>query len=284
MTQYSSNRPIKIRKHYNKSFEKNKITPYSEEALAFLINTRMTKDSYNTTRLGAKQRGANIYPSFDKVRSAKLRCYPDGIKVSEVDASIPLQHLLDHTINKLLQTLDYNFINHYDEIDKEINFICKWGCDGSSGYNEYHQCFSNDNEAEHNRKSDASVFLFSLVPLRLTANNKKNNEQIILWENPKPSSIRYCRPIKFIYTKVTPETTRTEVQKVEQDIENLQTTEIVLDHEKSLTINYTFIMTMIDGKVINVLTDTSSQKCFICQCNPKAMNDLENLCNFDINM
>jgi len=43
-------------------------------------------------------------------------------------------------------------------------------------------------------------------------------------------------------------------------------------------------MTMIDGKVINVLTDTSSQKCFICQFNPKAMNDLENFCNFDINM
>jgi hypothetical protein len=119
MTQYSPNRPIKIRKLYNKSFEKNKITPYSEdEVLAFLINTRMTKDSYNTTSLGAKQREANIYPSYDKIRSAKLRCYPDGIEVSEVDASIPLQHLLDHTINKLLQTLDYNLINHYDEIDK----------------------------------------------------------------------------------------------------------------------------------------------------------------------
>jgi hypothetical protein len=105
-----------------------------------------------------------------------------------------------------------------------------------------------------------------------------------LWENPKPSSTRYCRPIKFLYTKETPETTRTEVQKVEQDIENLQTTEIVFDHEKTLTINYTLIMTIIDEKFINVLTDTSSQKCFICQCNPKAMNDLENLCNFDINI
>jgi len=105
-----------------------------------------------------------------------------------------------------------------------------------------------------------------------------------LWENPKPSSTRYCRPIQFIYTKETPETTRTEIQKVEQDIENLRTTEIVLDHEKSLTIYYTLIITMIDGKVINVLTDTSSQKCFICQCNPKAMNDVENLCNFHINM
>jgi hypothetical protein len=95
-----------------------------------------------------------------------------------------------------------------------------------------------------------------------------------LWGNPKPSSTRYCRPIKFIYTKETPETTRTEVQKIEQDIENIQTTEIVHDHEKSLIINYTLIITMIDGKVINVLTNTSRQKCFICQCNPKAMNDL----------
>jgi hypothetical protein len=87
-----------------------------------------------------------------------------------------------------------------------------------------------------------------------------------------------------MYTKETPETTRTELQKFEQDIENLQTTEIVLNHKKSLTINYTLIMTMIDGNLINVLTDISSQKYFICQCNPKAISDLENLWNFDINI
>lgn len=46
----------------------------------------------------AKQRGANIYLLYNQIRSAKLRCYPGGIEVSEVDVSFSLQNLLDHTI------------------------------------------------------------------------------------------------------------------------------------------------------------------------------------------
>lgn len=40
--------------------------PYTkDEALAFIIDTRMTKDAYHKTSFGAKQCGANIYPSYD---------------------------------------------------------------------------------------------------------------------------------------------------------------------------------------------------------------------------
>lgn len=55
--------------------------------------------------MGAKNRGANIYPSYNKIRVTKERCYPEGIEVSEVDAFVPLQNLLDHTLNRLMQTM-----------------------------------------------------------------------------------------------------------------------------------------------------------------------------------
>ena len=42
-------------------------------------------------------------------------------------------------------------------------------------------------------------------------------------------------------------------------------------------------MTMVDGKVINTLTESSSQVCFICKCNPKNMNNLHLMHNFQIN-
>jgi len=42
-------------------------------------------------------------------------------------------------------------------------------------------------------------------------------------------------------------------------------------------------MTMVDGKVINTLTESSSQKCFICKCNPKNMKNLHLMHNFQIN-
>lgn len=31
---------------------------------------------------------------------AKERCYPEGIEISEEKASVPLQHLLDHTLTQ----------------------------------------------------------------------------------------------------------------------------------------------------------------------------------------
>lgn len=37
-------------------------------------------------------------------------------------------------------------------------------------------------------------------------------------------------------------------------------------------------------KVINILTKTSSQICYICKCNPtNNMNDLDNMHNFQVN-
>jgi len=54
-----------------------------------------------------------------------------------------------------------------------------------------------------------------MVPLRLTRYTKGSNKKVILWENPLPSSTRYCKPLKFMYEKETSDVTRTEVEKIE---------------------------------------------------------------------
>jgi len=182
----------------------------------------MTKNVYHQTRLGLKEHGADIYPSYDRIRKAKKLCYPEGIKINEFGAFISLQNLLDHTVKRVFQTFDltkdFNFFEKYVKAE----FIFKWGCDGSSGQTEYHQAFTqnthfdqnnsksdDDNDDEYDEydkqeiqvdQSDANMFLFSLVPLRLTfiAADSTND---ILWKNQTPSSTRYCRPIKFVYKK-----------------------------------------------------------------------------------
>lgn len=156
VTKYSPRRAIKIRKIYKNSQNKFKsITPYTEdEALAFIIDTRMTKDSYHKTRLGAKQRGANIYPSYDRIRLAKEKCYPESIEISEDKASVSLQPLLDHTLSRLCKTFEFDNNINFEEVYSEFNFLCKWGCDGSSGHSEYHQTFNGEN------KTDGSFFYF----------------------------------------------------------------------------------------------------------------------------
>ena len=56
-----------------------------EEAISLLVETQLSKQQYNTVRLQAKTKGYNIYPSHNKVRAAKERCYPDLIIVTEDD-------------------------------------------------------------------------------------------------------------------------------------------------------------------------------------------------------
>lgn len=81
-TEHSPSRPVEIRRAF-KQCAKATIIPYTPtEALAFILNTGMTKDMYIYTRLEAKRRNANIYPAYEKVKEVKLQCYPEGIIVT----------------------------------------------------------------------------------------------------------------------------------------------------------------------------------------------------------
>lgn len=72
------------------------------------------------------------------------------------------------------------------------------------------------------------------------------------------------------------------MKAIENEIESLVPIEIVIN-DISVPINCTLFRTMVDRKVINNLTDTSSQRCFICNYGPKNMNDLKNIQKFAIN-
>jgi hypothetical protein len=74
-----------------------------------------------------------------------------------------------------------------DDISKEFLHVSKWGCDGSNGHSE---CKQRSLEVA----SDNDVFKTSVHPLQLYS-IKTSGDKDILWQNPWPSSVRYCRPI-----------------------------------------------------------------------------------------
>lgn len=116
-------------------------------------------------------------------------------------------------------------------------------------------------------KDDSSVFICSLVPIKIY--NSENNE--ILWQNNYPSSTRFCRPIQFKFIKEE----RNEVKSCIKDIQNqisLLTPTIL---GEGIFITHKLLLTMVDNKICNILTDTrSSMKCYICNASPKQMNDI----------
>ena len=128
-----------------------------------------------------------------------------------------------------------------------------------------------ENQRGHRRATIdyASVFNVSCVPLELKCGEKT------IWENDRPSSIRYCRPIKFKFMKESIENIQKEYSYYKEAIANLVPKLIDIDNF-SCTVSYELKLTMIDGKTSNAISNQrSSGSCNICLARPSEMNKLE---------
>lgn len=251
----------KVRRIFQEKSAKQ--VPYtSDEALSMFISAKFSVFQYKNLRTGATERGYDLYPSYNKLVKAKKRCLPpeEDIIVTETSAEVKLQSLLDHTAKRLC-LLQQEVLERFQGETFTIHY--KWGCDGSSGHSTYKQKFSSASD------TDEFMFIISVVPLRMNVNNEDNT---LVWHNLRASSTRFCRPIKFIYKKETEEVIKSECDLVRQQIANLTHTKCKVS-KMSVEIGHNLQLTMVDGKICNVLTDTrSTQKCYICGVTSKNMN------------
>lgn len=123
---------------------------------------------------------------------------------------VDLNALLDKTVERFLLLLKQEFEELSEEQSSNVVFFVKWGFDGSSGHSQYKQrCQDQDLDDSH-------VFLTSMVPLKITAGSK------IIWENDRPSSPRYCRPIRLQFRPEKLEVTLEENQRMQDAINRLK--------------------------------------------------------------
>jgi len=238
-TTASPNKVKQIKLAINTS-ETSKPIPFTpDEALAFFVQNKLTKQQYINIRLSAKERNADIYPSYDIIIEAKKKCYPDNCIISETCCEIKLQDLLNHTSKRIFKIQNININESHFE---RFEIIYKWGCDGSNEQSMYKQIYSSPTLA-----LDSDLFLFSLVPLELFCFNDKK-ERLTIWQNNRTSSTRFCRPIKFEFKKETAETTLFEVKSIEDQIKHLTASVIMVD-DTEIAVTHTLLFTMVDGKV-----------------------------------
>ncbi|CAH1107348.1 unnamed protein product [Psylliodes chrysocephalus] len=129
--------------------------------------------------------------------------------------------------------------------------------------------------------SDSSVFITSIVPLRLVCDTDSNNSKIV-WQNPRPSSTRYCRPLKIAIIKESSEVSVAEKNRVDTEIQQLQNSKLNLN-SRSISVSHNMIFAMIDGNICNALTETTStQKCYIFGATTKDFNDIDKMINREI--
>ncbi|XP_067616304.1 uncharacterized protein [Eurosta solidaginis] len=222
----------------------------SDEALAY-IDSKSTTHSNKQTRKWETKAGHNVFPSYYSLLKSKQACYPadEHIAITETRSEINFQALLNKIVERLVLAQN-EVISSVLPTSSSFTLVTKWGCDGSSGHSTYKQRF------ENTESTDEFLFVFSLVPLRLFDGSK------IIWQNPRPSSTLYCRPIKFIFAKEMNELTLAETNKVLDKISALLPT-LINFGASQISVKHDLLLTMTDGKVCNALTETlSSQKCF----------------------
>lgn len=245
------------------------LTAYSkDEALSIFIELDLNVAQYENLRNCLIAKNCLLFPSYKSIQEAKGKCYPprSSIEINNIKAKVKLQDLLDHTIARILQ-ID----GVYKVGNTHLMLYSKWGCDGSSGQSEYKQVLAEESELI----SDTNLFIASLVPLKLV--NMNTNETV--WENPVPSSVRFCRPILIEFSKETPEKTTSVVNEIDAQKDALTPTLVNINGE-GFEIKHTLFLTMVDGKVAQVLSETSSGAvCTICGARPTEMNNLEKVQN-----
>jgi len=246
-----------------------KRVPYTpEEALDFLIENSFTKRQYMNIRQHSKNRNCDIYPSYNKVIAAKEKCRPKGICITESVASVPLQNLLKHIVERIM-LLQSEVLNIYADIS-EMKLIASYGFDGSTGQSLYKQNFVLD----ASDTLDQSLFVTTLIPLKLVDSIGR-----VIWMNRSPQSVRFCRPLKIEFVKETKTHILKEKANLDLEIQNLLPMVYEDANKQSYTISFELKMTLIDGKVLNILTGTNStQSCPICGAKPMqfmTITDLE---------
>lgn len=244
-------RPTKMRKILAATIPSIiKKTP--KEALSFIIDNSITKNIYINMRLESKSSGADIWPSYDAVRNVKALCRPEKetILINENVVEVKLQNLLNHTAKRILN-LQAEVVVHtarqYNCTEIEAVLTCSWGFDGSTGHSTYQQKYK-----ESANISDESLFVTTLIPLRLSTSTG-----VILWNNRTPQSNRFCRPVKIKYVKESHEVILKQKENIENQIQSLEIFEELVE-ECNVKIHFSLLLTLIDGKILNIITNTKS--------------------------
>lgn len=262
---------LKSQDHFSSIYNQLKdshVMKTGEEALGFLIELSLSKFQYESIHFDMPSR----YPTYDVIKDAKKLCAPseDTIEQTGSRIKVQLQALMEHTATRIIKVIEDKVVEFLDAnaMDSaELVLLSCWGMDGSTGYSQYNQPLPKD------CVDDSDVFSSTLTPIQLFMLNDRSN---IFWLNPMPQSIRYCRPLILQFIKESKAIILKTKSEIESEIRELAPININLPNEKNILVDFDFVLSMIDGKVLTYITGTSSMmNCPICGAKPNDMSNID---------
>ena len=249
----------------NKDKEIIKITPAC--ALGFLLNQNLTRAQYQAIRAISKDNGADIWPSYKEIQSAKLECRPEGIEVSDHSAFVPLQQLLDKTTKRILEldpSIEANLQSLAEENGNQLTatLIFKYGFDGSGSHQRQMQP---DLDGDHSEVKN--LVATQLVPLQISVCTRNSDQTI--WKCTRPNNPHSCRPLRLSFEIENKETSIAEHERLSTEIQNLDS--YIVSENPSISISYQGLETLVDGKVVSNLTNGNTTRCTVCDATRSEM-------------
>ncbi|KAF2903590.1 hypothetical protein ILUMI_02597 [Ignelater luminosus] len=271
----SPTRPSKIRKTLLNS-EKFSIPLNAEEALTFLLNNNFTKQQYISIRVKSKHLNADIYPAYEHLKKAKLACRLLGLEVTATRAKIPLNSLLEHTAKRII-SLQKEVIIH--DMARSNVSVRQGQLILDIGRLSYAKTRRVQKKPGTGKKC---LFQNSKVRAKLKAETagrsaKSYRELRRKYKVDHKTVKKYLESME--YAKETKDYVLKEEKSIDEKISKLKDVEVVLDSDRTICIQFHPYMTLIDGKILNILIDTKSfQACPICKAK---LSELKNITDFD---
>ena len=236
------------------------------EALALILDVGLSKIDYEKNcKLVNKTK--RILPPYYTLEAEKLNCRPPGIVSTDEEVVVPLQNLLNHTVSRILE--DEDIQQQIDRLsllnDNEpllLEFLFKYGSDGTGGMGKFKQSSQNNNKA-------GKLYASNLVALQLVTYVK--GRIYVIYHNTLCNSASSVRPIRHLYAQETTEIIKTENQRLKTEIESLSN----FEWTENVSVGFIGFNSMNDQKVVNAINDNnSSQKCPFCLCGMRDFNQI----------
>jgi hypothetical protein len=256
--------------------KKTVIKKTSEQALFFILANGLSKQQYICLKKSSRESGYDIWPNYDYVREAKNNLRPEGIAFQPGGAIVvPLQDLLEKTISRTLQDNSTLFDNILDLADEKggditLTLFFKYGFDSSGA----HEVAQQPNAAGDHR-TVKHLMSSQLVPLQLAFEESSGLQS--LYNFPSPNSPHACRPIRLAYEKENDESILREFNRLKTELSNLE--DYTVHSEPRVRIHFYGLLTLVDGKVVSLITRINSSRCSLCGKGRKDLRRKE--CTFD---
>nr|KAF7437790.1 hypothetical protein H0235_000181 [Vespula pensylvanica] len=267
------------RENENRRRFKDLTTVSDDYALSLLLEIKLLKHQYEVLRATNIENNCNIYPPYKAVLQAKEKCYPPktDIKIKDCSAEVKLQGLLDHSVEQIL-FIQRDFLkSSTSEYISNMTLYCKWGYAEISGEN-----IKSNFNGNRDTASNTSLFSISIVPLQLISTNPETRAEYIIWENQRPSSARFCRPIKLQFNHGNSQNYTNDVDYIKEQERNLVSFITVFDG-KLITVSYNLKFVMTNSQVCNAVTSTSEDEhCHLCKVVKNRFNNIQEILRKEI--